>query len=77
MGLLEEVGMKCFNIDEAATVLRVSPRSLADRRYRLRLGLTGRKIGRRLIFTEKDLARLLEEGREILPCDERREGQVT
>ncbi len=69
--------MRIYTIDEAAAVLRISPRSLSDRRYRLRLGLAGRKIGRRILFTEDDLARLLEEGREIFPCDEQNEGQAT
>lgn len=64
--------MVTLTLDEAAKLLKVSPRSLADRRYRCRLGLAGRKVGRRLIFTEEDLLRLLHAGREPLPGERRR-----
>ena len=58
---------KSLNIDEAARLLSISPRSLADRRYRLRLGLAARKIGRRIIFLEEDILKLLERGKERFP----------
>lgn len=58
--------MKTLSIDEAALVLKISPRSLADKRYRLRLGLPARKVGRRLVFVETDLLCLLEQGKEAL-----------
>jgi len=64
--------MVTYSLEEAAKLLKVSPRSLADRRYRLRLGLSGRKIGRRLIFVEGDLLRLLDAGRELFPGEGRR-----
>lgn len=64
--------MVTYSIDEAAELLKISPRSLADRRYRVRLGLPGRKIGRRLIFAEEDIWRIIERGREPLPDEDRR-----
>ena len=42
--------MKVYSVDEAAALLKVSPRSLADKRYRLRLSLPARKVGRRASF---------------------------
>ena len=58
--------MKTFTIDEAALLLKISPRSLADKRYRSRLGIPGRRVGRRLVFAESDLIYILEQGREVL-----------
>ena len=58
--------MKTLTIDEAALLLKVSPRSLADKRYRVRLGVPARKVGRRLVFVETDLLSLLEQRREVL-----------
>lgn len=58
--------VRAYDIDEAAGILRVSPRSLADRRYRERLGLAARRVGRRLVFLEEDLLRLLEGGRQTV-----------
>ena len=54
-------------LDEAAAVLSVSPRSLADRRFRCRIGLVARKVGRKTVFLMSDLERLLERGKEHLP----------
>lgn len=59
--------MRTFTIDEAAAVLRVSPRSLGDRRFRCRLGLQALKVGRRLVFAEEDIRLLLERSRERFP----------
>jgi hypothetical protein len=56
----------------AAEMLSLSPRSLADRRFRLRLGLQARRIGGRIVFLESDLLRLLERGREPWPGELRR-----
>lgn len=64
--------MRTCSVEQAAAILQVSPRSLSDKRYRSRLGLAGRKIGRRLIFAEEDVIRLLERGREHLPGEGRR-----
>ena len=64
--------MLTYSLDDAARILQVSPRSLADKRYRLRLGLAARKVGRRVIFLEADLKRLLDAGRESLPGEGQR-----
>ena len=58
--------MRSLSKIEAADVLGISPRSLADRRYRNRIGLPARRIGRRLVFLESDCRRLLELGKERL-----------
>jgi len=59
--------MTTYTVDEAAAILKLSPRSLSDKRVRTRLGLLGRKVGKRLIFMEQDLLRCLERHREFLP----------
>lgn len=51
---------KALNVDEAARLLGVSPRSLGDRRYRERIGLAARRVGRRIVFARADLVALLE-----------------
>ncbi len=56
--------MANLTLDEAAKVLRVSTRSLSDRKFRVRIGLPARRIGKRLIFTEEDLLATLDRGRE-------------
>lgn len=61
-----------ISLEQAAERLSVSPRSLSDRRYRVRLGLAAVRIGRKLTFSETDLARLIREGRERLPGEARR-----
>ncbi len=58
--------MRSLSKIEAADVLGISPRSLADRRYRTRIGLPARRIGRRIVFLESDVRRLLELGKERL-----------
>ena len=55
-----------LTVDEAAARLGVSPRSLADRRWRSRVGLTATKIGRRALFREADIERLIARGVERL-----------
>ena len=60
--------MKLLTADEAATRLGISPRSLLDKRYRLRIGLPATKIGRRVGFAENDVDRLITRGREKLPA---------
>ncbi len=59
--------MRTLSIDDTARLLSVSTRSLHDKRYRLRIGLPARKIGRRTVFLEADILKLLERGRESLP----------
>lgn len=56
--------MRALSLIDASLTLGVSPRSLADKRYRTRIGLPARKIGRRIVFLEDDLRHLLEVGRD-------------
>ena len=58
--------------DEAARRLGVSERSLTDRRFRGRLGLTATKVGRCLRFDEAELQKVIQHGRERLPGEGRR-----
>ena len=58
--------------EEAAALLGISPRSVQDRRWRLRVGLRGVRVGRSLRFRESDCLKLLERGRERLPGEGRR-----
>ncbi|MBI3988771.1 MAG: helix-turn-helix domain-containing protein [candidate division NC10 bacterium] len=53
--------------EEAAVFLGQSPNTLADRRWRQRVGLRATKIGKSLRFRESDLLRFLERGLEVLP----------
>lgn len=64
--------MRVLTVEEAAARLSISPRSLIDKRYRLRLGLAAIKIGRRVGFEESSIERLIERGRERLPGEGRR-----
>lgn len=63
---------RALGVPEASEMLGVKPRSLSDRRFRIRLGLQARRIGGRIVFLESDLLRLLERGREPLPGEARR-----
>ena len=56
-----------LSVGEAAARLGVSPRSLADKRFRLRVGLAAVRIGRRVKFREEDIGRLVTKGLERLP----------
>lgn len=56
--------MRLLNLAEAALAIGVSPRSLADPRYRSRIGIRVYKVGRRTLFDEADLQQLLERSRE-------------
>jgi hypothetical protein len=58
--------MRTLNLEQAAELLKVSPRSLADKRYRAKLPLPARKVGRKIIFLEADIARLLDRNIERL-----------
>lgn len=62
---------RAIGVVAASELLGVSPRSLGDRRFRIRLGLQARRIGGRIVFLESDLLRLLERGRERLPGERR------
>jgi hypothetical protein len=59
-------------LDEAAKFISISPRSLADRRFRAKLGLPARKVGRKVVFLVSDLERLLERGKERFAGEGRR-----
>lgn len=59
--------MKVLSVEETASRLGVKPTSLADKRYRSRIGLRAVKIGRRVGFEESDVEKLITRGREKLP----------
>ena len=59
--------MRLISLEEAAGRLGISPRSLCDKRYRMRIGLAAVRIGRRVGFSEADIERLITRGREKLP----------
>ena len=63
---------KQISLEQAAERLSVSPRSLSDRRYRVRLGLAAVRVGRKLTFSETDLERIIRDGRERFPGEARR-----
>ncbi len=58
--------------EEAATRLGQSPRSLADPRWRRRVGLRATRVGRNLRFLESDLVKLLNRGMERFSEEGRR-----
>lgn len=69
---MERAVSRLLTADEAGQRLGLAPRSLLDRRFRLRLGLHGVKLGRALRFDEGEVERLIERGRERLPGEGRR-----
>ena len=56
--------MRVMSLEEVAQKLGVSPRSLADKRFRARIELPAVKIGRRVGFDEHDVEQLILRGRE-------------
>lgn len=56
--------MKLLSLEETAERLTLSPRSLADWRYRARLGLPAVKLGRKVVFEEDAVEQLIIRGRE-------------
>ena len=56
--------MRVMSLEEVAQKLGVSPRSLADKRFRARIELPAVKIGRRVGFDERDVEQLILRGRE-------------
>lgn len=60
-----------LELDGAAVFLSVSPRSLADERFRQRIGLPARRVGRKLVFTVRDCEAVLERGKEHFPGEAR------
>lgn len=63
---------RAVTLEQAAEILGVSPRSLADKRFRYRVGLAARHVGKKIVFVRADLDAVLERGRERLPGGERR-----
>ena len=59
--------MKLLTLEETASRLGIASTSLADKRYRARIGLAGVKVGRRMGFVELDVERLITRGKEKLP----------
>jgi hypothetical protein len=59
--------MRAVGAREAAGILGISVRSVRDRRFRQKIGLIGRKLGRRLVFAVEDCERLLNRGAERFP----------
>lgn len=55
---------KALTKEEAARYLGLSPRSLADARWRNRVGMPAVKIGRSLRFLLSDLQKLIKRSRE-------------
>lgn len=67
------IAKRIMPVDEAAQRLGISPRSLLDKRFRLRTGLPAIKIGmRRIGFDERDIERMIEKGRERFAGETRR-----
>jgi hypothetical protein len=60
--------MKLLTLEETASRLGVKSTSLADKRYRFRIGLPAVKVGRRIGFSETDVEKLITRGREKLPA---------
>lgn len=75
--MIERRASRLLTADEAGQRLGLAPRSLLDRRFRLRLGLHGVKLGRRVLrFDESELEDLIARGREHLPGEGRRWANV-
>jgi hypothetical protein len=66
--------MRTLSLLDAAVALGVAPRSLADKRFRARIGLAGRHVGKKLVFAESDVVALLERGKETFVSVESRRG---
>jgi excisionase family DNA binding protein len=54
------------NRKEAAEILGISPRTIADHRWRKRIGLRAVRVGGSLRFLETDLMKLLHSRRETV-----------
>jgi hypothetical protein len=55
---------RLLSIQDVADRLGLSAQTLRDRSYRMRIGLRGIKVGRKIRFTELDLAKFIEARRE-------------
>jgi hypothetical protein len=69
--------MGIISVKETAQQLNLSPLSLADKRFRIRIGLPAVKLGRRLGFDERDVEQLVLRGRETMPIESRQENKLT
>jgi hypothetical protein len=69
--------MRILSVKETAQQLNLSPLSLADKRFRVRIGLPAVKLGRRLGFDERDVEQLIIRGRETMPIESRQENTLT
>jgi hypothetical protein len=69
--------MRIISVKETAQQLNLSPLSLADKRFRIRIGLPAVKLGRRLGFDERDVEQLVLRGRETMPIESRQENKLT
>jgi hypothetical protein len=63
--------MRVIPLEETARLLGFSPLSLADKRFRVRIGLPAVKLGRKLGFDEHDVEQLILRGREKMPAEDR------
>ena len=61
--------MRVIPLEETARLTGFSPLSLADKRFRLRIGLPAVKLGRKLGFHERDIEQLILRGREKIPVE--------
>jgi hypothetical protein len=68
--------MRIISVKETAQQLNLSPLSLADKRFRIRIGLPAVKLGRRLGFDERDVEQLVLRGRETMPIESRQENKL-
>ncbi len=57
---------RLLSVDEVAERLGVSAKTLRDRSYRMRIGLSGIRIGRKIKFSEADLERFVKAKRESI-----------
>jgi hypothetical protein len=62
---------KALGLTAAASYVGSTSRTLADARWRRRVGLPATRIGRRLMFLTRDLDALLARGRERMPRPQR------
>jgi hypothetical protein len=60
--------VKLLDCTEVAERLKMTPRSVGDKRCRANIGLKAIKIGRLLRFSEEDVDRLIRKSRERLPA---------
>lgn len=67
--------MRIMPLKETAQRLNLSPLSLADKRFRRRIGLPAVHIGRRIGFDERDIDLLIVRGREKMLTESGQDAQ--